>query len=107
MKKIVLTFGLISGAISAIMMLITVPFADKLGFGKGEIIGYTLIVISCSSSSGSAPVARTLQADASPSAAASPSASSSLFFRMSAMSPPGEWSISTSCPTSPINTPPT
>jgi Protein of unknown function (DUF4199) len=46
MKKIVVTFGLISGAVTAMLMLITVPFADKLGFGKGEIIGYTLIVMS-------------------------------------------------------------
>ena len=46
MKKTVLTFGLISGAISAIMMLATVPFADKIGFDKGEIIGFTTIVLS-------------------------------------------------------------
>ena|SRR5437899_2873391 len=45
MKKTVLTFGLISGAISAVMMLATVPFADKIGFDKGEIIGYTTIVL--------------------------------------------------------------
>ena len=46
MKKTVLTFGLISGGISAVMMLATIPVADKLGFDKGEIIGYTLIVLS-------------------------------------------------------------
>jgi hypothetical protein len=46
MKKTVLTFGLISGAISAGLMLATVPFADRIGFDKGEIIGYTTIVIS-------------------------------------------------------------
>ena len=46
MKKTVLTFGLISGAISAAMMLLTVPFADKIGFDKGEILGYTTIVLS-------------------------------------------------------------
>ena len=46
MKKTVLTFGLISGAISAAMMLATVPFADKIGFDKGEILGYTTIVLS-------------------------------------------------------------
>jgi hypothetical protein len=34
MKKTVLTFGLISGAISAAMMLITIPFVDKIGFPK-------------------------------------------------------------------------
>jgi len=45
MKKTVLTFGLISGAISAVMMLATVPFVDKIGFEKGEIIGYTTFVL--------------------------------------------------------------
>jgi hypothetical protein len=46
MKKTVLTFGLISGAVSAATMLATVPFADKIGFDKGEILGYTTIVLS-------------------------------------------------------------
>ena len=46
MKKTVLTFGLISGAISAAMMLATLPFADKIGWDKGEILGYTTIVLS-------------------------------------------------------------
>jgi hypothetical protein len=46
MKKTVLTFGLISGAISAALMLISVPFADKIGWEKGEILGYTTIVLS-------------------------------------------------------------
>ena len=35
MKKIVLTFGLIAGAILSTMMLITLPFMDKIGFDKG------------------------------------------------------------------------
>jgi len=46
MKKTVLIFGLISGAISAAMLLVTVPFADKIGWDKGEILGYTTIVLS-------------------------------------------------------------
>jgi hypothetical protein len=46
MKKTVLTFGLISGAISAAMMLATLPFVDKIGWDKGEILGYTTIVLS-------------------------------------------------------------
>jgi len=46
MKKTIITFGLISGAISAVMMVATVPFADKIGFDKGLIIGYTSIVLS-------------------------------------------------------------
>ena len=46
MKKTVQTFGLISGAISAVIMLVTVPFVDKIGWEKGEILGYTSIVLS-------------------------------------------------------------
>jgi len=46
MKKTILTFGLISGAISSLMMVATVPFADKIGFDKGEVVGYTIIVLS-------------------------------------------------------------
>jgi hypothetical protein len=46
MKKTVLTFGLISGAASAAMLLVTIPFADAIGFEKGEILGYTAIVLS-------------------------------------------------------------
>ena len=46
MKKTVLTFGLISGAISAAMMLVTVPFVDKVGWERGELLGYTSIVLS-------------------------------------------------------------
>jgi len=45
MKKIVLTFGLISGAILSAMMLATVPFMDAIGFDRGEIIGYTTMVV--------------------------------------------------------------
>jgi hypothetical protein len=45
MKKTVLTFGLISGAILSAMMLLTLPFQDAIGFDKGEIIGYTTMVL--------------------------------------------------------------
>jgi hypothetical protein len=45
MKKIVLTFGLISGAILSAMLLITLPFQDEIGFDKGAIIGYTSMVL--------------------------------------------------------------
>jgi hypothetical protein len=44
MKKTVLTFGLISGGISSILMLATVPFMHRIGFDKGFIVGYTAIV---------------------------------------------------------------
>ena len=47
MKKTILTFGLISGAVSAAMMLITVPFHDRIGFDSaGYVVGYTGIVLS-------------------------------------------------------------
>ena len=45
MKKTVLTFGLISGAILSAMMLTTLPFLDRIGFDRGEIIGYTSMVL--------------------------------------------------------------
>ena len=35
MKRIVITFGLISGAILSVMMAATVPFMDKIGLGDG------------------------------------------------------------------------
>ena len=46
MKKTVLTFGLLSGAVSSILMLATVPFIDRIGFDRGVIVGYTAIVLS-------------------------------------------------------------
>ena len=46
MKKTVLTFGLISGVISSLLMLGTLPFMHKIGFDKGLIVGYTGIVLS-------------------------------------------------------------
>jgi hypothetical protein len=45
MKKSILTFGLISGAVSSLMMIGTVPFLHKIG-DKGLIVGYTSIVLS-------------------------------------------------------------
>ena len=44
MKKTVWTFGLISGAILSVMMLITMPFHDQIG-DNGEIVGYTTMVL--------------------------------------------------------------
>ena len=46
MKKTVLTFGLLSGAVPSAMMLLTLPFIDRIGFDRGEILGYTTIVLS-------------------------------------------------------------
>jgi len=45
MKKTVLTFGLIAGAIMAAMMFATLPFMHKIGFDKGEIVGYTTMIL--------------------------------------------------------------
>ena len=45
MKRIVLTFGLISGGILAAMMLATMPFMDTIGFEHGMVVGYTSMVL--------------------------------------------------------------
>ena len=44
MRKTVLTFGLISGAILSAMMLATMPFAEAIGFDRLMVIGYTTMV---------------------------------------------------------------
>lgn len=44
MKKIVLTFGLISGAIAALMMFVTIPFIGRIPFEYLTVIGYTTFV---------------------------------------------------------------
>jgi hypothetical protein len=48
MKKIVLTFGLISGGILAAMTVIPLPFIlnGTVSFDNGEILGYTTMVLS-------------------------------------------------------------
>jgi hypothetical protein len=45
MKKTVLTFGTLSGVIISAMMLVTIPFADQIGFERGEVLGYTSMVL--------------------------------------------------------------
>lgn len=46
MRKIVLTFGLIAGAMLSAMMLISFQFHDQIGFGKaGYVVGYTSMVL--------------------------------------------------------------
>ena len=45
MRKIVLTYGLIAGAILSAMMLLTLPFQDEIGFDRGVIVGYTTMVL--------------------------------------------------------------
>jgi hypothetical protein len=45
-KRTVWTWGLISGGISSGLMLAVVPFADRIGFDRGAIFGYTGLVLS-------------------------------------------------------------
>ncbi len=46
MKKSILKFGLMGGIFTALMMVATVPFEDKIGLDRAEYLGYTLIVLS-------------------------------------------------------------
>ncbi len=46
MKKIIVVYGLISGAVATVMMFITMFIADRIGFERGAYIGYTTIVLS-------------------------------------------------------------
>lgn len=45
MKKTVLTFGLISGAIVSGMMLLSLTFHDALGFDRSMVVGYASMVL--------------------------------------------------------------
>jgi hypothetical protein len=47
MKKIVLTFGLISGAILSVLMLLTIPFVfeSQIGYEWGMVVGYATMVL--------------------------------------------------------------
>ena len=45
MKKIVLTFGLISGVLLSGMMVGMMPFIDRIGMDHGMVIGYTTMVL--------------------------------------------------------------
>ena len=46
MKRTILIFGLISGVISSLMMVSTLPFVHKMSTSQGLIVGYTAIVLS-------------------------------------------------------------
>ena len=46
MKKIVLTFGLISGAIMSALMTAVIVFAHQTDPSRGMVIGYTIMVLS-------------------------------------------------------------
>lgn len=45
MKKTVLTFGIISGVIVAVLMGINSFFADQIGFDRAVVVGYTTMLI--------------------------------------------------------------
>lgn len=44
MKKIILTFGLIAGAIMSLMLALTIPFHDRIGPETGLVIGYASMI---------------------------------------------------------------
>jgi hypothetical protein len=46
MKNTVLTFGLLSGAVATVLVFMTLPFAERIGFDRMLIVGYTVIVAS-------------------------------------------------------------
>jgi hypothetical protein len=46
MKRIVLVFGLISGAVMSVLMIVTMMFHDQIGFtNRGLIVGYASMVL--------------------------------------------------------------
>lgn len=50
MRKIILTYGLIAGAIISVLMFATMPLWESgiINFDNGELVGYTTMVISLS-----------------------------------------------------------
>lgn len=46
MKRTILVWGLLSGAISGGLMLVTIPVANRIGFERAEIFGYATLVLS-------------------------------------------------------------
>ena len=45
MKKTVLTFGVISGLIIAVLMSVTITFSHQIGLNRAMVIGYTTMVL--------------------------------------------------------------
>jgi uncharacterized protein DUF4199 len=45
MKRTVLVFGLISGIVISVLMAITTVFADRIGFDRAVIVGYTSMIM--------------------------------------------------------------
>lgn len=45
MRRIVITFGLLAGAVMSAMLLLAIPFQDAIGFDRGAIVGYASMVL--------------------------------------------------------------
>ena len=45
MRKIVLTYGFIAGAILVVLMVIHIALREQIGFDRGMIVGYTTMVL--------------------------------------------------------------
>lgn len=45
MRRIVLKFGLLSGALLSAMLAVTIPVQDAIGFDYGMVVGYTTMVL--------------------------------------------------------------
>lgn len=45
MKKTILTFGLLSGAVISVLMAASMLFADRIGLGHSYIVGYTTMIL--------------------------------------------------------------
>jgi hypothetical protein len=46
MKRTILTFGLISGAVISVLMGLAMAFQNQIGFDRGYVVGYTSMVLS-------------------------------------------------------------
>jgi hypothetical protein len=44
--KVVVTFGVLSGVVVAVLMSTTTVFAERIGFDRAVVVGYTTILIS-------------------------------------------------------------
>jgi hypothetical protein len=47
MSRTILIFGLLSGAVSALMMGVTMGISNRIGMDRGAYVGYATIVLSC------------------------------------------------------------
>ena len=46
MRKIPLIFGLLSGAVSAGLLIATIPYVNSVNYRRGDVLGYTSIALS-------------------------------------------------------------